>query len=156
MRLMSEDRTVMLRFLFRIFLWSALLNYPWEMLQMPLFQAMKFTDPMSWLICFRASLGDGIIILSIWGFGYLVFRRITWFRILNIKTISVLLISGAAIAIGFEIYAIGTGRWEYSEFMPLIPLIRVGLSPFLQLLILPWVSMILASRGFGADEGYQS
>lgn len=142
----SDSRKEFTRFLVRLFLWSVILNYPWEMLQMPLYEGMLFSDPMSWLVCFRASIGDGFIILTIWGFGYLLFRQRTWFQTKNVKNISLLVLSGAVIAIAFEIHALKTGRWVYSDLMPLLPYLGVGLSPLLQLMILPWLAMKLAGK----------
>lgn len=135
-----------LKFLGRLFLWAVAMNYIWEMLQMPFYEAMKFSDPKSWLICFRASLGDGVIVLTIWAIGFAVLRKTTWAENLNVRSILILLLSGSLIAIGIEFLALETGRWLYSELMPMVPIVNVGLIPFLQLLILPWVSIRLASR----------
>ncbi len=132
------------RFILRLIIWSVVINYVWEILQMPLYEGMRFSDPRTWLICFRASLGDGVIILGIWGFGLLIFHDTSWFKRKQFTTIIVLVLSGAVIAIGFEIFAIKTGRWQYSEYMPLI--LGIGLSPLIQLLVLPWISMMLACR----------
>lgn len=134
------------RFLASLFLWSVAMNYPWEMIQMPLYNAMPFSDPMSWIICFQASLGDGVIIMTIWGIGFLVFRDRLWFTRRNAWSLAILLISGAVIATLIEIHALRTGRWSYSSLMPLVPPANVGLSPFIQLLILPYLSMRLAVR----------
>ena len=141
------------RFVLSVFLWSVAVNYPWEMAQMPLYVAMDFSDPMSWLICFQASLGDGFIVLFIWGTGYLIFRDLHWFRRKSMITLAFLLISGAIIAVGFEIHAIQTGRWAYSGLMPIVPGIEVGLSPLVQLIILPGLAMILARRFGNRKQG---
>ena len=134
------------QFLASLLLWSVAVNYPWEMIQMPLYNAMPFSDPMSWLICFRASLGDGVIIVVIWGLGAAMFKDTDWFRRKAFLPILLLLVSGAVIAVLIEIHAINTGRWAYSDLMPIIPPFNVGLSPFIQLLILPRLAMELAYR----------
>jgi len=108
---------------------------------MPFYQNMPFNELRSWLLCFRASLGDGVIILFIWFLGYLIYRRNDWFDLTSVSSLAVMQLSGALIAIGIEIHALSTGRWAYSSLMPLIPVIGVGLSPLLQLLLLPWISM---------------
>ncbi|MDF1567679.1 MAG: hypothetical protein RQ801_13635 [Spirochaetaceae bacterium] len=142
----SSELGAGLKFLGRLFLWAVATNYLWEMLQMPLFAEMEFSDPKSWLICFRASLGDGVIVLTIWVIGFAVFRKTAWAENLDARSIPILLLSGSLIAIGIEWLALEAGRWRYSEIMPLVPLVNVGLIPFLQLLILPWISIRLASR----------
>ncbi len=124
-------------FLLRLFTLSVLINYVWEMLQMLFYQNMPFNELKSWLLCFRASLGDGIIILFIWFIGYIVYRRTGWFDLKSASSLAIILLSGALVAIGIEIHALSTGRWAYSNLMPVIPVIGVGLSPLLQLLLLP-------------------
>lgn len=117
-----------------------------NMVQMPLYKSMPFTDVMNWLYCFRASLGDGIIILIIWAAGVLVFRSIRWFRNPGIGKVFLLFVSGSVIAISIELYAVSTGRWVYTALMPLVPPFDVGLSPYLQLLVLPIILMLLADH----------
>lgn len=122
------------------------INYIWEMAQMPLYQNMPFDALSSWLICFRASLGDGVIVLAIWALGAAVYRRLDWFRPVRPGSLAILVLSGAAIAVAIEIHALATDRWAYSDLMPLVPVFEVGLSPFVQLLVLPLLSMKLAIR----------
>lgn len=43
---------------------------------------------------------------------------------------------GAICAVGFERFAFLFNLWSYSEQMPILPLIKVGLLPFLQLTLL--------------------
>ena len=48
------------------------------------------------------------------------------------------LVTGVMITIVFEWYAIyWAGRWSYSDLMPVVPVIRVGLAPLVQWIILP-------------------
>lgn len=42
---------------------------------------------------------------------------------------------GILITIGYEIYAVSTGRWAYDEQMPQI--LGIGLSPLLQWIVIP-------------------
>jgi hypothetical protein len=135
-RLSSRDR-----FLAVLFSVAVAINFVWEMVQMPLYENMPWASLRSWLLCFRASLGDGVIVLFIWLLGALLYRRRHWFRRLTPGTVGVLLIAGAAIAVGIEVHALAVGRWSYSQYMPLVPPLGVGLSPFVQLLLLPWICM---------------
>jgi hypothetical protein len=122
------------------------INFIWEMAQMPLYKDMPFGVLSSWWLCFRASIGDGVIVVAIWALGAALFRRADWFRPLWPRNLVVLLLSGAAIAVGVEIHAISTGRWAYSELMPVLPVVDVGLSPLVHLLLLPFISMKLAMK----------
>jgi hypothetical protein len=121
-------------------------NYVWEMAQMPLYEDMPFSELSSWLLCFRASLGDGLIIVAIWGIGAAVYRSVFWFRPLRIGPALLLLAAGALIAVLIELHALTARRWAYSDLMPVLPLIGTGLSPLVQLLVLPWCTMMLSGR----------
>ena len=109
------------RFIVRLFIVSTAVNYVWEMAQMPLYQDMSFAALSSWLLCFRASLGDGLIIVTIWALGAWLYKRIRWFRPLHLGTVLFLLASGALIAVAIELHALATQRWAYSELMPTVP-----------------------------------
>jgi len=56
---------------------------------------------------------------------------------------------GAATAILIEWYALRNGRWTYNELMPLVPLVRVGWWPVLQMAILPPIAMTVTRRFSG-------
>ena len=141
-----------IRFLLRLFIVAVGINFIWEMAQMPLYRNMPFDDPQSWWFCFRASLGDGVIVMIIWAIGAALFRAYHWYRPLGRLGAPVLLLSGAVIAVAIEIHAISAGRWAYSELMPIVPAVGVGASPFVQLLILPWLSMVAAAKRRSTDR----
>lgn len=130
-----------MRFVLILFAVSVGINYIWEMLQMPLYEDMPFGAPSSWILCFRASIGDGFIILFIWALGSAVFRSPSWFKPPTWRGTALLLLSGLFIAVGIELHALATGRWVYSALMLLLPVVEVGLSPVLQLLFLPFICM---------------
>jgi hypothetical protein len=116
------------------------------MAQMPLYKGMPFAELSSWLICFRASLGDALIVITIWGIGALVYRNVHWFRPLHAGPALLLIFSGVVIAVLIEWHALANERWAYSGIMPVVPILGVGLSPLVQLLLLPWPTMMAASR----------
>jgi hypothetical protein len=132
-------------FLTLLFGLSVGINYCWEMVQMPLYRNMPFDEVSSWVMCFRASLGDGVIILAIWSVGYVIFRERHWVAF-KADRLTVLLLAGTVIAVTIEVHATNTGRWSYSSYMPLIPPLDVGLSPVLQMLLLPALSIKWARR----------
>ncbi len=49
-----------------VFLVAALFNFPWELAQSPLYVAMPPLPASLWC-CFVASLGDGVLLLLLWG-----------------------------------------------------------------------------------------
>ena len=123
-----------------VFALALIFNYIWEMLQMPLYQDMQFGDPKAWMLCFKASVGDALFSIAVFSGGAMIFRTWDWVQRLTLLKVIFLFLTGTAAAISIEIAALERGRWAYTELMPLIPIVSVGLVPVLQLIILPWVS----------------
>ena len=129
-----------------VFLVSFALNYVWEMLQMPFYEGMSFSDPSSYFRCLVAGIGDAAIVVGIFILGRILFRSSKWpQRIDAIKALCLALV-GAGIAIVVEIAALNSSRWAYSPLMPCIPVLQVGLVPVVQLMILPNLSFFLMRR----------
>ena len=53
---------------------------------------------------------------------------------------------GIVTAVGLEMWAIGQRRWSYNELMPVLPFVRVGLWPVLQMALVPAAALWLAER----------
>lgn len=133
----------------RIALISAIalpVNYVWEMLQMPLFEGMYYSDPNAWISCLQASVGDLFITLFIFLVGRLIFSSWSWPHSPGAVRITYLVLIGAVIAVTIEIAALKAGRWNYSSLMPVVPGIGVGIVPIVQLIVLPYLGYILAFR----------
>jgi hypothetical protein len=124
----------------RIALVGFALNFVWEMLQMPLFMGMDPGALNTWLLCLEATVGDVVTILFIFGLGRLVFGRWDWPERFTIIRVLYLALVGASFAIYFEITALRAGRWAYSELMPLLPWLPIGIVPIIQMMILPYLS----------------
>lgn len=138
-----------------IYIVALLVNYAWEMLQMPFFHGMNFSVTIAvWGRCLYASFGDANIILGIFLLGALLFKDLKWPLKMRVLKFVYLLSAGAIVAVLVELYAMSTDRWGYSEIMPLLPGIKVGLVPFLQMLILPFVTykLVFLVRAFRLKE----
>lgn len=94
----------------------------------------------------KAALGDILIILAI----YLITAVILGFKSLEIKinkNSSALIISlGFIFAVIIEKYALNTHRWSYNDLMPIVPIIEVGLTPILQLVVVPMSALYIIKR----------
>ena len=113
------------------------LNFVWELAQMPLYveggKLLEFA-----VHCIVPSLGDGVLVLIIFGVGWMVFRRADWFVLPGLFGYVLMLMTGLVIAVLVEWIAVyGLGRWSYTTRMPVLPVLGVGLSPVLQMLLLP-------------------
>ena len=120
-----------------LFVVSVLFNYPWEVAQMPLYAVQGSLLDFA-LHCIIPSLGDGIIVLIIFGVGALVLGRSDWFYRPGPAGYALMLFTGFVIAVLIEWIAVYVlGRWSYGASMPRLPGLDIGLSPVLQMLVLP-------------------
>lgn len=133
---------------FNILVFGFLLNFIWEIFQAPLFQGMK--SKAHWdavLQCTRATGGDLIILLSAFWATALIFRDHAWLA--KARTRPVLVFTGLAFmaATGTEILmTCYLHHYSYGSAMPIVPLLRIGLAPFLQWIILPPLALWFVHR----------
>ncbi len=122
-----------------IAVFSFLLNFLWEMQQMPFFQVYSESYCVDQVInCTIATVGDaGISITAFWTVAIMSKSR-QWFRQLNWWQLSSFILVGVAITIIFEALATGVlDRWEYADVMPTLPFLGTGLLPLLQWIFIP-------------------
>ena len=127
-----------------LFVVAVLFNYAWELAQSPLYTEMDSARTV-WWHCFVGSLGDGLLVLLIFAAGWMVLHQQDWFVSPGVRGYAVMLATGLVMSVGIEWIAVHiVGRWAYTEHMPLVPGLDVGLVPILQLLVLPplifWVA----------------
>lgn len=116
---------------------SVTFNYIWELLQAPLF-APESLPTNFWFHCFVASLGDGVIVLLLFVLGWIASGRRNWWVRPRLYEYVILILAGVSLAVLIEWTAIHVlQRWAYSQSMPRIPGLEVGLVPVLQMLLLP-------------------
>jgi hypothetical protein len=129
-----------------LFIASVAVNFPWELAQSPLYEWSGASRNV-WWHCFVASVGDGVLVLMIFGAGWLVFGRAGWFSSPGPQHYLLTLSVGLFIAIGVEWIAVHTlHRWTYTPQMPLIPGLDIGLVPIAQMLMLPALIFNLVTR----------
>lgn len=103
---------------------SFVFQLTWELAQSPLYTCSIDMNRCFWL-CLRATPGDMVMTALL----YLFYRRFP----------SLILTAGAGtvLALIVEKISLVLERWSYFPGMPLIPGIKVGLTPVLQMAILP-------------------
>ena len=121
------------------------LNWPWEMMQMPAYAEMVGI-PWQQTVgqCTLATLGDVAITLAVFGVGAVAAGRLQWARD-GVHVYIFAAILGAACAVAYEWRAIGWGRWSYSEVMPIVPVLDIGLWPLMQLALLVPAALSVAN-----------
>ncbi len=127
--------------IFSLFIIALVLNMVWENLHSFLYESYR-GGSITEFILVRASLFDALIIVIILvPFLYVSFlRKRTW----------LIVVIGTIVAIMNEWYGLSTGRWLYSPYMPIVPMLEVGLTPMLQLGLLGYLSFQI--QGYLSSE----
>lgn len=94
----------------------------------------------------KASLGDVLIFAILYLMLAIAFRNFKWFLEKNVWQYFLVALFGFFIAVIIERYALATNRWQYNELMPIIPFFKVGMSPVIQLIILPIITIVFSKK----------
>lgn len=127
-----------------ILLIGFLVNLVWENAQAFLYAGYGGFESHFW-ICFVASVVDALVILLVYLLLALVYRNLHWPMHNTYVRYGAVALIGGALAIGFELWALWKGEWNYTTAMPVI--LGVGLSPLIQLIFLPVLTYIISLRG---------
>jgi len=120
--------------------------FVWEMLQAPAFTGM----PLGWwaatAVCGLAAVGDGVIVLAVFGIGAGLYRDWRWFAPPRPGRFAVVVLAGVIAHVAIEwVMVHRLGRWGYQPWHPVVPVLTVGLVSLLQpLVVLPLVFWVLA------------
>ena len=141
----SNQKKIFRHYTIIIILIAFLFNVAWEILQIPLYKGGVY----EWdhiLFCVLASVADVIMVQLIYfGFAF-IFKSAFWIKNLSTTRIIILALTGGIGAVVAETRHLSIGTWSYADIMPLVPLVKVGLSPVLQFMILPFVIYILSFK----------
>jgi len=134
-----ENKFLNKNFALAIFIVAYILNFLWEYLHYPLYNCKWPIGSCAIVTSFR----DALIILGIYFLGALFFKNNKWILNLTRLKLGLLLVTSFFIAYIIELQGIYFGKWSYSDFMPIIPVLKVGLSPILQMILLPFITFLI-------------
>ena len=132
---------------------SFALHLLWENAQAPLFAG--FTDNVGqhlWA-CFQATATGDMAFSLVLYFAISVVHRDIWWaedreNYHHAATWALPPLIGVLLATAFELWAVYVvKRWEYG-LMPIVPVVRVGVTPLLQMIVVPTVTLCLCRRQF--------
>lgn len=120
-----------------IFIYAFLFNLVWENLHSFLYMQYRGGAITQWILL-RATLFDAVFIavLGVLFMSVVYLRDRQWLAVLF----------GIIAAVGIERYALQSARWAYNDFMPIIPLLRVGFTPTMQLGLLSYIIFRMVNR----------
>lgn len=130
---------------------SFVLHLIWENAQMPLFDAPGISLWDSFTMClFATATGDMLFMLALHLTVALIHRNLWWLSdraaYSHPATWIVPVIIGALLAVSFELWAVYVDdRWVYGS-MPIIPVVKVGLTPVLQMILIPLAVIAIGHR----------
>ncbi len=114
-------------------------NWAWEMAQMRAYATLADQPWSSTILpCTVAAVGDSGVTLAI------AAVAVVLTKLLRLPVVLLCASLSALVAVLIEKVQLARGAWSYSEDMPIVPLIGVGLLPLLQLTLLVPASIILA------------
>ena len=129
-----------------VYIVAVLLNYLWELAQAPLYVGLERYNAAIFWHCFVASLGDGLMVMIIFAAGWICFQCWDWFQRPGVAGYLVMLTAGLVLAMVVEWVGVQSlGRWQYTENMPTLPWLHIGLIPIAQMLLLPPLVFRLAA-----------
>jgi hypothetical protein len=131
----ASDKKTFNRLVFTIPVIAFLLNFAWEVIQIPLYKDSSYSVGHI-IFCALALVADAIMTLLLYlGLGF-VFKNPFWISDLKwYKVVVVILIGGTGATLA-EIWHVSFGNWSYADTMPIIPIVMVGISPVLQFITL--------------------
>ena len=133
-----------------VVIFALLLNFPWEMLQVPWYVGMAQAPHVQAVrACLQATFGDALIMLIAHGVVALVTRNRHW--IASARGWSLAGFTGVGVALTAVIEGLATrgywvSSWAYLPAMPLVPGTGIGLLPLLQWLVLPPLTVWFVRR----------
>lgn len=129
-----------------VLLFSFLLNFVWEMWQVPFFRDIGSGPHWKGVqVCSQAAFGDvGIALFAFWIVALFSGSRL-WLLSPSLARVAGFLGMGLLVTVAFEALAIGPlDRWRYGDAMPTLPWLGTGVLPILQWLLLPPLVLWLA------------
>jgi len=122
-----------------------LLHIAWEKLHIVLYTGYETLEGVL-PVFVLATLGDCLYTLAAVAFIGILRGSLVWFMNASRQDYFLLAVMGFCIALMVEYKAAYLDRWDYTELMPIVPLLNVGLSPVLQMTVLLPLSVFCTIR----------
>ena len=141
---------------FNVAVFAFLLNYPWEFLQVPLFDRLASAEHWEAIKgCSSAALGDTVIMLAAYWIVAAIAGSRRWIIAPSGLQLALFVTMGVSITALIEwlaLHGLWIRSWSYSPLMPVIPGVRVGLAPLLQWIVLPPLVVWFVRRQLAATS----
>ena len=140
----SSKISTVFKFVIALCIIAFVLNWIWEMVQMPAFVEMAGRSWRSTVArCTIATVGDVGVTLAAYILVALATGKLQWGKERNWNTYAVSAFLGVYHATLTERWALASASWSYTGAMPRVPILDIGLWPFLQLGVLIPIAILL-------------
>ena len=122
---------------------AGILHFVWEALHLPLYTGYEALGS-GWTLVFFATAGDVMYTLLIVGLVTLIRGDLHWIQRPKKNEYLATALLGGLVACMVEYKALAFHRWAYAAVMPVVPILGVGLSPLLQMMVLTPISVYVS------------
>ena len=127
------------------------LNFVWEIAQSVLYAPHYQGLGQLVRVHLWASVGDVVMVIIILLSNEIIFRR--FLKNKNKKTqVFFIIFLGFLLATVVEKYALANGLWAYNHRMPIVSGLNVGLTPVLQMMLIPAVGFIFLGNNTNTES----
>lgn len=135
---------------FNVVVFALLLNFVWEILQVPLYVGMaEMPHALATKACLQATIGDAVIMLLAYGVVAFAVGSRLWIVVSKGWQLALFVVIGVSVTAAIEGLATRgywIGSWNYLPTMPLVPGTGIGLLPLLQWVVLPLLTVWFVRR----------
>ncbi len=136
-----------------VFAAGFLVNLIWEALHVSLYHGGSYLpidasvfSVWLWPTLLHVSTIDGLCILALYAVVAFLRRDFFWIQSPSGRDMALVVFLGLVIASFIEVQGLAGGKWGYGPLMPIVPILEVGLTPFLQLAATALLSFFLVRR----------
>lgn len=121
-----------------------ILSFLWENLHFTLYaNYAQWMEQIYFVLC---SLADVLLIFLVYFLVATIFRNAHWIHRFTAAQILTTLLISALVSFVAEKIALYLNWWTYTDQMPMVPLLDIGMSPFLAITLLPTFTLLLARK----------
>ena len=142
----------------RYLAFAAAANLVWEIVQLPLYTIWREGSPYDLALAVVHCTGGDVLIAAVsLALARLMVGRREWPARRYGRVAAVAIALGLAYTVFSEQYNVGVrATWAYSDLMPMVPFLDVGLSPVAQWIVIPIAGFLWAGRAIAGVESKSS
>ena len=133
-------------------------NLVWETVQLPLYTIWREGSPYDLAVAVAHCTGGDVLIAAVsLALAWVLVGGRAWPARRYGRAAAVAVVLGVVYTVFSEQYNVGVrATWAYSDLMPMVPILDVGLSPVAQWIFIPIAGLLWAGRAIAGVESKSS